>query len=314
MVHNLDLCHVLALQQNTTANKKSAFASNQITFNQVADQSFKQENVGQKLVILQDVHSNLIRIAASNKFLPNQKISYVHTIKPNPIVHALNLIPSLNSVLWSKNHPISSIAFNQSVQATKGKFASSKLALEQNLIFNLSHLPHLQNAIVFQNQVAYYNISGKPQPEPPLDIDRTGSIYLTYGTWTLRLRNPEFGDSDKYTKTRVVRKTRGGSAIVYRDPSWNTKEILSYSFRALKQEDATTLLSFLKASLGKNVELKDHIGKYWIGVITTPGAQVAQYGRGCQFSASFEFEGTIMESGPILETFAAKTFTSLMRK
>jgi hypothetical protein len=115
-------------------------------------------------------------------------------------------------------------------------------------------------------------------------------VTLTYGTRTVTLRDPVFGNSLKIETARVNQRTRGGDLILFRDPNWPVTKTTSYSFEALTQQQAKDLLALVEESLGDSITMMDFEGVTRVGVITTPVAEVIQTGRGCQFDVSFDFQ------------------------
>jgi len=114
-------------------------------------------------------------------------------------------------------------------------------------------------------------------------------IILRTDTDAIRLRNPQFGDIDKYEQSRVVHHSRGLDLSVYQDPLWPTTEVLSYNFKALHQGDVWALMDFYQANLGQNIILTDYHGNNWIGVLMVM-RDIAQEGIE-NFIAGFDFQG-----------------------
>jgi hypothetical protein len=108
----------------------------------------------------------------------------------------------------------------------------------------------------------------------------------------LLLRSPNLGDKDRLSFSRINRETRGGTLIVYADPVWPKVETLALSFSGLSDTEAQDLLTFMEAHLGEDIKLIDWEDRAWTGVISEPQDPIVQDGRGCQFTASFEFQGT----------------------
>ncbi len=124
----------------------------------------------------------------------------------------------------------------------------------------------------------------------------TALLTLTYPyvtpTLTVVLRNPEFGNKDNLTFTRVNRQTRGGTLVVFADAFWPKVQLLHIEIRCLKSQQVEDLLNFFTQSLGKEVGLLDHENRQWHGIITDPDAAVSNPGRG-DYSVTFEFEGEL---------------------
>jgi hypothetical protein len=107
----------------------------------------------------------------------------------------------------------------------------------------------------------------------------------------LILRAPNLGNIDRLSMTRINRETRGGTLIVYADPIWPKVETLLLSFSGLSFDESQDLLEFMENHLGEEIRLIDWEDRVWKGVIVNPQDPVVQDGRGCKYTASFEFEG-----------------------
>lgn len=140
-----------------------------------------------------------------------------------------------------------------------------------------------------------------PEP-PPATYTSPGATpgfrlqYPATGTVTdeLELRNPNLGNRDRLSMVRINRETRGGTLIVFADPIWPKVETLLLQFSALSSAKAHQLIEFMEAHIGEEIRLIDHEDRLWRGVITNPQDPIVQDGRGCQFTASFEFEGELV--------------------
>ena len=119
-------------------------------------------------------------------------------------------------------------------------------------------------------------------------------LYPATGTVTdsVTLRAPNLGNKDRLGFNRVLRKTRGGTLIVYADPIWPKTQRLVLNFSSLLRTEAQELLSFFENHLGQEVGLLDWEQRYWRGIIMTPESPVIEDTRG-RCSANFEFEGEL---------------------
>lgn len=115
---------------------------------------------------------------------------------------------------------------------------------------------------------------------------------------SLELRRPEFNNLEKKVYKRIVRQSRGGDLVAFRDPQWPKIARLNYTVHMVHQSDPQSILDFFEASLGQEVGLLDFESRQWVGFITTPDAFVdLQVGRGIR-AIQFEFEGKL-NSGAI---------------
>ncbi len=117
-------------------------------------------------------------------------------------------------------------------------------------------------------------------------------ITLTYGTTSITLRNPDFGNRETLDIRRISRKTRGGDLVVYRDPDWPKIDTVIYKFSYLFPDDQTRLRSFMKLTLGVDVTMLDYEGRTWTGVITDVTGDFSQEERE-NYVVGFKFEGSI---------------------
>jgi len=112
----------------------------------------------------------------------------------------------------------------------------------------------------------------------------------------LTLRAPEFQDRDRSAYTRVTRETRGGTLVVYSDPVWPSVRSLAVTVTGLDATEAEAYLTFMYATLGKEIEVRDWEGRLWAGVITNPENPITQDGPGCKYTIAFELEGKKFET------------------
>lgn len=102
---------------------------------------------------------------------------------------------------------------------------------------------------------------------------------MTFGTRTITLRNPDFGNKHGVEVRRIQAKTRGGDLLIYRDPMWAKTSFFEYKFSFLTQDKLTELLEFMKLTLGQIISITDHEGFTRSGIITSPNDPVSQEGR-----------------------------------
>lgn len=134
-----------------------------------------------------------------------------------------------------------------------------------------------------------------PSPTPPTLGSAT--LTLTYPfdvpTTTLVLRNPRFGNRDRLSFNRISRETRGGTLIVFADPQWPRTQTLELQISGLRAQQAADLKTFLSASLGQEIGLKDHENRQWRGIILNPNTPIAQPGRQDRI-VTLEFMGELV--------------------
>lgn len=140
-----------------------------------------------------------------------------------------------------------------------------------------------------------------PTP-PPLEIDGPMAgievpfqlVYPSTGEVTdaVSLKAPNLGNKDRLSFNRILRETRGGTMIVYADPTWPKVQSLVLSFSGLLNVEAQELLTFFEDHLGQEIGLIDWEHRYWRGVITTPNEPIVE-DQFDSFTATFEFEGEL---------------------
>ena len=120
------------------------------------------------------------------------------------------------------------------------------------------------------------------------NVTGTDPLIFKDGSLEFESRHYEFGNVEALEFMRVSRETRGGDVIV--GPT--TAVIETLDFTLLQMTDATCkeLQSFIRATLGKEIEFKDHEGVWWNGVIMNPATPTTQSGRH-RFTVAIQFEG-----------------------
>lgn len=119
-------------------------------------------------------------------------------------------------------------------------------------------------------------------------------VYPSEGAVTdaVSLKAPNLGNKDRLSFNRILRETRGGTMIVYADPTWPKVQSLVLSFSGLLNVEAQELLTFFEDHLGQEIGLIDWEHRYWRGVITTPNEPIVE-DQFDSFTATFEFEGEL---------------------
>lgn len=123
----------------------------------------------------------------------------------------------------------------------------------------------------------------------------TLTLFSTDGLYSIALRNPETDNRREVAFERVLRETRGGNLIVYRDPLWNVVQTLKFTVVALKRTTLDDLQTFFLNTLGQEIILVDWLGEEWSGVVTRPN-EVLTEDRDGYWTLPFEFEGTKLET------------------
>lgn len=143
------------------------------------------------------------------------------------------------------------------------------------------------------------NGDGGATTPPPTTEPTLGSALLTLTypyvtpTTTLVLRNPDFGNQTTLNFSRIFGETRGGTLIVFSDPTWPKIVTLSMQISGLSEAQTVELLDFLGDSLGQEIGLLDYENRQWRGIITNPDAEVTDNGD-CRKTVSLQFEGELV--------------------
>lgn len=131
------------------------------------------------------------------------------------------------------------------------------------------------------------NITPMPADLPYTPVARP-TILLEYPyaapTLTLELRTPEFNDIGLLEFSRVQKRSRGNTLILYRDPIWPKSKTFNFSIRALTQVSRDEIIAFCRASIGQWVKFTDWRSQEHKVIILNPSNSITQEGRGCQFT------------------------------
>ena len=113
-------------------------------------------------------------------------------------------------------------------------------------------------------------------------------------TLTLELRNPELNDRKSLVYSRVQRKSRGNSLILFRASHWPKSRVFNISFRALTSSNRDAIISFIRASLGKEIKYTDFLAQEHKVVLINPDAEITQEGIGCQYTWTASLQEVIL--------------------
>ena len=101
-------------------------------------------------------------------------------------------------------------------------------------------------------------------------------------TVTLEVPCPAIGDIERYSNQRILRETRGGDLIVYRDPTWPEDNELALTFTNIRETDRDKFVQLLAETLGTEIKYTDHFAQIWKVIITNPDtAIVTDSEKGC---------------------------------
>lgn len=184
-----------------------------------------------------------------------------------------------------------SITVADSITESRQKSKNDSIGVAQTIVANRSSVKNVTDSLTMTQHVnAYKNTYHWIDPGIS-DPESTSTFTLSWSGTTVTLRNPKFGDADKYEATRINRLTKGGDLQIFRDPMWPDQEILSVEFEYLNSTQAADLLDFIHNSLGQKITVIDQYNVTWHGYIITPEAEVIQNKR-IGYGAKFDFQGT----------------------
>jgi len=198
------------------------------------------------------------------------------------------------------------LAITQSVIPARA--LSSTLTVAQVVVVTGTFTAPTSTSLTIAQSVSYFKKDAVktfniPVPAPSANISTTVPldaldylpVVLAFGTVVVTLKVPELGDSDKINVKRVQDQTRGGDTIIFRDPIWSITEIFKYKFTNLTRNRSQELLRFFADTIGLSVQLTDHFGVVWNGIILNPDAEVICINDKNCGSYDVEFEFQVLE-------------------
>ncbi len=238
-------------------------------------------------------------------------------------VHADGISVTATSALalwhWANPTPTgdgsSQLTLGHSASATASRVAISTLALDQQASRTIERLVSADSTLSLYQAVNVVLVEGcvarmytpfvgstddPNAPAPPSatvpTLERVEGIQLYWPvdipTMTVTLRGPELDNKDRLRFQRINRQTRGGTLVVFADPIWPKVQQLTLEFVGLKENEVQSLLSFITATLGKEIGLRDWENRHWVGVIVSPDEPIIRNGPH-NISTAFEFEGIL---------------------
>lgn len=262
-----------------------------LTLSQVVRSSIIVQEINQPFNLYHAVAvGKILNLGVGNTLTVGQQGSPTYDLEAQNVLQFTQAAASVNpqsvaSAIYITQNVVPSRALGNALTVTQTVKVSGTFSPAQTI-----------SSITIKQAVAYfktdainvYNVS------VPDSIDYL-PVILTLGSNVVTLKIPEIGDSDKIQVKRVQEQTRGGDTIIFRDPIWSITETLKYKFINLTRARSQQLLSFFADSIGLSIQLRDHQGFTWNGIITTPGAQVVctnDNNCGC-YDVEFEFQGEL---------------------
>ena len=109
------------------------------------------------------------------------------------------------------------------------------------------------------------------------------------GTPVVTIRNPNLGEKIVHDNLAIVRRTPGGTPIVFRDTDWVLEQVLSFQFNNLTLININALKTLLSGSPGLRMQMTDYESATVYGYILTPVFNIAQQHDTCTHSFNFDF-------------------------
>jgi len=275
--------------------------------------------VEQPLYLTQSVHCSSQNASANQPFNVNQTVavgkilniavdsilSLTQVMSPTYYIEGANaLVISQQAANVNPQQIYQGLAITQSVVPTRA--LQSTLVVAHAVVVTGTYSPStpassltITQSVSFfkKDAVKTFNI---PVPLPsanisvnvPSDSLNYTPLVLVHGATTVTLVVPEIGESDSINVKRVQDQTRGGDTIIFRDPIWSITEIFKYKLTNLTRNRSQQLLRFFADTIGLSVQLTDHFGVVWNGIILTPDAQVVcTNDKNCgSYDVEFDFQ------------------------
>lgn len=113
---------------------------------------------------------------------------------------------------------------------------------------------------------------------------------LTFGLTTVTLNTPEYNDRVVINPDRIQRKTPNGVLKTFKAGTWGTTRTYRYSFSALTDQQVTDLVAFLDSTIGQPVDIVDHQGLTYTGIIKNPNGDITTQLETCGGTCTLEIE------------------------
>lgn len=271
-IHGLAITHSLNLTDSIKLNPNFQSVSNHLGLSQAIHYNqTRQLTVSNNLNLTQD----LSKIPQQHPFSFLYLYQTINVVKPTQVKSTLNL--------------------SQTITVVKGQSVQSTLTLTQTIAVNKSiHLAVSSTLTLRQFKSGY-----KPNDDFIFGDYTIGSAKATLefvsGPWNLSLplRNPEFGNTEHLSFTRIFRRSRAGDIKMYRQQTWPASRGFTYTIIGLCPGQSKKLLDFLRITIGRTVRLTDYENRQWDVFIMTPAAEVAeQFSK--NFSVTLEFQGNLV--------------------
>lgn len=270
-IHGLVITHSLNLSDSIKLSPNFQIVSDHLNLTQsVQYKQVRNLEIESTLTFTQDVS----KLPAQSTFNHLYIYQSIEVVKPEVVKSTLTL--------------------TQTITVVKGQGVQSNLLLTQSILVNRTvNLSVNSNLTFTQYKSGYKPDDGFIFGDYEIG-DAVATLQFVYNTWNLNLplRNPEFGNNEQLSFTRIFRRSRAGDIRMFRNPNWPASRSFSYTINGLCPGVAKRLLDFLRITIGRTVRLIDYENREWDVFIMTPAADVSeQFAK--NFSVTLEFQGVL---------------------
>ncbi len=182
-----------------------------------------------------------------------------------------------------------SLAIDEDFDGSSESVLGDSVGVSEDYSYSIDHLRTLNDSLqvkeAYAGEIDRLDVIG----DPGEGLSPAQTVTIEYGSLSLTLTGPEFGNTDTDTPRRIDTQTRGLTRVIHRDPSWPSVRRFSMQFTFLSAAEAEQLRIIARASFGSPVTLTDYLGQSYSAIITTAEEDIVQPLRG-GYSASIAFE------------------------
>jgi hypothetical protein len=279
----VDAIDSLVFTEDITVYPKGIIASDSLNFLEQAKANIKVGNVKQHFILSDWLNSENVIIKNVHQYL-----SFGESARRVIETQIYDIF-----FLWqfaNKDAILDKLLFSETITVDVSKATNNKLIFTEQPICNVNRQVLLDQSLSFREGAIGYVVR-RILPNLSQLYTIGSGVTFTYLNAVLTLPSPEFDNTDSVELTRINRKTRGGDLVVYRDNMWPLTETLLMRWDKLDKDQIRNLLSFLKLTLGRVIQIVDYNENTYFGIISKPEGTVAQKNSSL-FSASLEFQLT----------------------
>lgn len=249
---------------------------------------------------------NLVETVLLNS-VRQQIVSDTINLNENVALKRAIAVPTVTDTITIQEHVstipqqdvVDTILFTETVTFIVSKHAQDTLVLTEAVIaagtYNRSVTDTLSLGESLIGKVfKYCNADFNPSPGLGIRNQTTFSYPYTSPTIIVNLRNPNFDNVHRQDMNSVVRRTRGGKQVNFREATWLKFDYLQLQFEGLSRAQADSLIELLEVSAADELKLIDWENRTWKGfIISDPNEVIEGIDDGCHYTASLKFEGVL---------------------